>query len=275
MYDISTITATANNFILTGTGKNHISLGWKTDKIENDDIQCFVPPKQGETHFIEKCILHEKMTQPQKHYTESTLLTLMENPKGETGNKLASLGTPATRAGIIDTLLQRKYIELVKRNLIITDKGKFLINTVITIPELRSFISLSTTTKWEERLESEPEQFVTGIKQFLTDTIPVIKELQQGKWENPSIGLCPICKKGKIREGKKNWFCSRYTEGCQFVIRKDISSAKITETDIKNLIEGKKTKQKKFKSQQKGKEFTAALRLNNEGKPEFVFSKNN
>ena len=186
----------------------------------------------------------------------------MENPKGEDENlgKLTGIGTPATRASIIAKLIKREYIQQKGQQLLITDKGKFIIQTVTKIPCLANLIKISTTTEWEERLCSEPDSFLEENKDFLIREIPKIEI--SDKWENPKneIGICPICHKGKIIEGKKSFYCSEYKNGCQAVIWKDnFCHAQITASDAKMLICGKKTKPKKMQSKKTGKDFSAPL----------------
>ena len=72
--------------------------------------------------------------------------------------------------------------------------------------------------------------------------------------------------------GEKNWYCSRYTEGCTFTVWKNVSGAKLTDTDLQQLLAGKTTRLKKMKSKA-GKEFSAKLKLLHDGKVDFVFDK--
>ncbi len=200
----------------------------------------------------------EKKTQPKKHFTHATLLAMMENPKSEDASdgKLVGIGTPATRAGIVDELIKRQYIKQEKQYLIITDAGKFLIETVLKIPVLRNFISISTTTKWEQLLHDDPDAFLSGIKAFIKNEIPKITIAQ--KWTAPekeTLGICPECNKGHVLEGKRNW--------------KDICGAKITPSDMQLLLDGKMTREKKMKSKA-NKDFSARLIYRNK-KIEFVF----
>lgn len=81
---------------------------------------------------------------------------------------------------------------------------------------------------------------------------------------------CPLCRNGKIMAGVKNWYCSRYKEGCTFTVWKNVSGAKLTDTDLQQLLGGKATQPKKMKSKS-GKEFSARLKLSQEGKVEFTF----
>ena len=226
--------------------------------------------KKGDSLAIRKAKILDKQTQPKKHFTEASILALMENPRNEdeTSGKLVGLGTPATRADILDKLLKREYIVLNKKNLLIGDKGIFLMQTILQLPELAQLVTIQTTTAWEEQLESTPELFLESMKNMLTTKLSAMKV--EKKWEKPSLGSCPLCKNGKIMAGVKNWYCSRYKEGCSFTVWKNISGAKLTDTDLQQLLVGKATRPKKMKSKS-GKEFSARLKLSQEGKVEFIF----
>ncbi|MDR1748027.1 MAG: topoisomerase C-terminal repeat-containing protein, partial [Spirochaetaceae bacterium] len=272
-FDAITVTSESNGFTLTGSGKTVTRWGWKEcekDTDDSDEAVSFPPLSEGETYTITDTAVLKKQTGPKKHFTHATLLALMENPKGESGlhpgTKLIGLGTPATRADIIDTLLKREYIQQSKQSLMITDKGRFLINTVTQLPALASFVSINTTTEWEKTLQQTPDQFVEDIKEFLKTTIPAISIT--ARWEGDPVGSCPVCKKGKILKGKKNWYCSAYKKGCGFVIWNTVCGASLSASDVQALLSGEKTKSKKMKSS-KGKEFSAQLILVN-GKIEFV-----
>lgn len=269
IYEVTTVKAvlpgvTGEEYL--AKGKSIIQTGWKNSNDENEseeEIQT-IPfgLKKDDELKTQKAEILQKETKPKKHYTNASLLSLMENPKGEDENlgKLTGIGTPATRASIIAKLIKREYIQQKGQQLLITDKGKFIIQTVVKIPCLANLIKISTTTEWEEKLNNEPDNFLDENKDFLIKEIPQIKITD--KWENTSntIGECPVCHKGKITEGKKSFYCSEYKNGCQVVIWKDnFCHAQITASDAKMLICGKKTKPKKMQSKKTGKDFSAPL----------------
>ena len=269
IYEVTTVKAvlpgvTGEEYL--AKGKSIIQTGWKNSNDENEseeEIQT-IPfgLKKDDELKTQKAEILQKETKPKKHYTNASLLSLMENPKGEDENlgKLTGIGTPATRASIIAKLIKREYIQQKGQQLLITDKGKFIIQTVVKIPCLANLIKISTTTEWEEKLNNEPDNFLDENKDFLLKEIPQIKITD--KWENTSntIGECPVCHKGKITEGKKSFYCSEYKNGCQVVIWKDnFCHAQITASDAKMLICGKKTKPKKMQSKKTGKDFSAPL----------------
>jgi len=270
IYNAINVAAVCRTYSFTGSGRQINSLGWKEkEKEKNDDVELFPQLVEGQLCKIIKTEVNEKETQPKKHFTNASILALMENPTGEEGEHLVGIGTPATRADIIATLIEREYIKEVKQNLLITDKGKYLIDTVIKIPALRDFISIKTTTQWEERLESNPDDFLSETKKFLKKIIAETDIDITKKWENAGLGVCPICKKGKILSGKFSYYCSDYKNGCKFSVWKNICHAAITDNDVQLLLTGKNTRTKKMKTKE-GKEFSAQLILGSDYKVQFA-----
>lgn len=273
-YESVSITATKDSFQLKATGKIVLEDGWKgsqSDEEENPE-QELPALEKGDSLAVRKAEILDKQTQPKKHFTEASILALMENPRNEdeTTGRLVGLGTPATRAEILEKLLKRDYITQNKKNLLVTDKGIFLMQTILQLPELAQLVTIQTTTAWEEQLESTPELFLESMKNMLTTKLPSITVKK--KWEKPSLGSCPLCKNGQVLAGEKNWYCSRYKEGCSFTLWKNVSGAKLSDTDLQQLLEGKTTKPKKMKSKA-GKEFSARLKLLQDGKVDFIFDK--
>ena len=277
------VKAKSEHCIFKTTGRTILQYGWQNKKTVSNDTEnedgedneaanTLPELREGDTLRVIKGELLEKKTQPKKHFTHATLLAMMENPKSEdiSDGKLVGIGTPATRAGIVDELIKRQYIKQEKQYLIITDAGRFLIETVLKIPVLRNFISISTTTKWEQLLHDNPDAFLSGIKDFIKNEIPKITIAQ--KWTAPekeTLGICPECNKGHVLEGKRNYYCSDYKAGCTFTVWKDICGAKITSSDMQLLLTGKTTREKKMKSKA-DKNFSARLAYRNK-KIEFVF----
>lgn len=274
LYEAISIIALKDSFQLKASGKIILEEGWKKNGDNDDENQEQTLPslQEGDKVSITKTEILDKQTQPKKHFTEASILALMENPRNEdeTSGKLVGLGTPATRADILEKLLKREYIVLDKKNLLIGDKGIFLMQTILQVPELAQLVTIQTTTAWEEQLESTPELFLESMKNMLITKLPSMKV--EKKWEKPSLGSCPLCKNGKIMAAEKNWYCSRYKDGCSFTLWKNVSGAKLSDTDLQQLLEGKTTRPKKMKSKA-GKEFSARLKLLQDGKVDFIFDK--
>jgi DNA topoisomerase-3 len=162
-------------------------------------------------------------TSAPKRFNEATLLQLMETAgKIVTDEALKEalkdkgVGTPATRASIIEVLIQRKYIERKKKNLISTESGRGLISLIqderLKSPEL--------TGDWEFRLkqiergEYDPAQFMSEVASYTRE----ILQCTSAKTVNPAnLGPCPICHAPVIR-GKAAYGCSDWKQGCKFVL---------------------------------------------------------
>lgn len=270
IYEQCKVKAQIKDYNFSGSGRIIIQKGFK-DNFDDDDVQEFPELQDGDTTSVIKTEVLYKLTKSKKHYTNASILALMENPKGEDENlgKLVGLGTPATRADIIEKLLKREYIVQQGQTLLITEKGKFLIEAILKVPELKDFISIAKTTEWEEKLAENPEGFLLEIKSFIKFKLQNIHITDV--WVDPGLGVCPVCKKGHIKENAKAFSCTEWKNGCSFSIWKEICGAKITASDVKILLSGGKIKPKKMKSKA-GKEFSAPLELVN-GKIEFVFKK--
>ncbi|MBP5284405.1 MAG: topoisomerase C-terminal repeat-containing protein [Treponema sp.] len=279
VYDLVSVIAEGFGYKFKAAGTSVVQYGWHKG-IEDasddgeDDGKCSLPVlAEGDSVRVVDLEKLEKKTKPPKRFTNSSLLALMQNPKGSDGEgKLVGLGTEATRASIIDELVQRRYIEQKGKVLSSTVEGKFLISSVGSIPSLAELVSIGTTTRWEALLDSDPGKFLEGIRLFVTQEVP--KMTVGKKWAAPekeSLGKCPVCGSGSIQEGRKSFFCSGYTKGCQFIIWKDFCGAAVSASDVKLLLQGKMTRPKKMKTKS-GKEFTAALKVAG-GKVAPVFGK--
>lgn len=147
---------------------------------KNEDIE-LPDVKVGDVFEVENKEIKEKFTQPQKHFTEDTLLKAMEvagNDALEKGAEVErkGLGTPATRAGIIENLIFKGFVERDKKNLIATHKGISLVTIVAD-----SFKSAETTAKWEMELsdiakgKENKEDFLKKIEEEINITIKQYK----------------------------------------------------------------------------------------------------
>lgn len=140
----------------------------KNEDIELSDV------KVGDVFEVENKEIKDKFTQPPKHFTEDTLLKAMEvagNDVLEKDSEVEGLGTPATRAGIIENLIFKGFVERDKKNLIATHKGISLVTIVAD-----SFKSAETTEKWEMEL-TEIAQGKTSKEEFLKDIEKEIREV--------------------------------------------------------------------------------------------------
>lgn len=269
------------------TGKVFQDLGWlKAEPWRASSDNPLPPLKEGQLVDIEEIRDIKKMTRPPAQYNDSSLLRAMETAgKSVETEEMAEamkergLGTPATRAAIIERLFDMGYAQRKGKSIVATDKGVQAIKIVTSLSQ--GLCSPEMTGEWEYKLKLIEQgkynykQFMEDIKKFLTEEVAKIMgaEIEYQKQEAKILGKCPACG-GDIVEGKKGYGCTRWREGCKFVIWKTIAGKKITESVVKLLLRDKKSKViNGFKTKQ-GKSFSAALELKeNEGnwKVEFSF----
>ena len=256
-YEAVVATLLCDKYSFIAKGKKVLDNGWKTyenlfkkhlkssDDEENEDEQLV---KVSEGDVIEKppVTAVQLWTHPPKHYTEDTLLSAMETAgntdyEEDSDVEKKGLGTPATRAGIIEALIKREYIERKKKNLIATEKG---IGLVQTVPD--SVKSARLTAEWEtdlqriEKREINSNDFMKKITMFVTELIeksssvnPENSSLCKTK-SAESLGKCPHCS-ADIVKGKFGFYC---TEKCGMQLK--VYGKELTEIQIKNLLSGKK-----------------------------------
>jgi DNA topoisomerase-3 len=258
---------------------------------ESTDESAELPAlEQGQTVKCVHAELEDKQTKPPPRYTEATLLSAMETAGKRIDDeelreamKDSGLGTPATRAETIETLIRREYVERAGKDLQPTPKGL----QVITMLEQHPLTSPQLTGEWEKRLadiehgDGDRSEFIKGIVDLTTDTVEQIAALDKEKLrpERVELGPCPRCgaETGEIiRENSRAYGCtswkSREEPGCGYVIWKRVAGRTITPELARQLIENGRTNEviSGFRSRA-GKPFRARLVLNDEGKVEFDF----
>ena len=285
-------------------GKVTLEAGWRgVYGVEADDQQTQKQDEdaegEGELPALQQgqevtCVEAEseaKETKPPPRYTEATLLSAMEtagklvdDEELREAMKERGLGTPATRAEIIETLIRREYIERVSKDLQPTPKGL----QVVTMLEANAVTSPELTGDWEKQLRDiehgngDRGAFMSGIADFTTATVEEIANLDKEKLrpERAELGLCPRCgaETGEIiRENAKAYGCtswkSREEPGCGFVIWKRVAGRTLTPEVARQLLEEGRTREvlSGFRSRA-GKPFRARLVMDREsGKVEFEF----
>lgn len=202
------------------------------------------PLAKGDERTVKRTAVKKDQTKPPKEHTDASLLSEMEHAGRRIEDealreqmKGCSLGTPATRAAIIERLITVGYARRKGRQIMATEKGVKLIEAVP--PEIAS---PETTGRWEQALETiaqgkgDSQRFMEGIRRlsaFLTKyaagsapDVAFDKEERRGKGRRKTglktIGIsCPVCKEGKVTENDRAFGCSRWKEGCKFTIWKD------------------------------------------------------
>lgn len=250
--------------------------------------------------FCQKVKIEQKETKPPSMYNEGTLLKAMESAgkQVEDGElrelmKDSGLGTPATRAAIIERLKKVGYIETVKRQMMITTKGR---NTIerIRLAGIQLLTSPEMTGQWERRLHeisrgsASESGFMERVKTFAGFIVDQVKQQPSTASTNES-GTSPAptrtkeltslpCPRegcqGHIFTGKKAYGCSLYKEGCKFVIWKQSFGKTLTPKMVNDLINKGKTNKLKFTSKN-GNPYEAKLVLKdkNTGQLELEFIK--
>ncbi|MEL7564410.1 MAG: DNA topoisomerase III [Dehalobacterium sp.] len=232
-----TLVTEVNGETFFSKGRNVIDQGWRTvstgftarEDSSDDQVpeQSLTQFNKGETKPVKKALLKRAKTKPPARYTEATLLTAMENPvkfiedeELREAMKGSGLGTPATRAEIIEKLLHTSYIERHGKELIPTSKGMQLIQLVaadLKSPEL--------TAKWEQHLsdiargKGKKETFIEGIK---GNTVQLVENIIRDeksvyKADNVSKTKCPMCGKYMlVVNGRRGRMLSCPDRGCGY-----------------------------------------------------------
>ena len=231
---------------------------------------------EGEQFYPTSSNMVGKQTMPKPLYTEATLLVAMEragkNVADEQQQETTGIGTPATRAAIIETLLKRSYMERDKKNLIPTERGLQLYHAVKNL----QIADASLTVEWEGKLaqiEKEPayrEVFMEEIKEY---TKKVVDEISSVELPGNNRKLpCPQCKSGAVAIFGKVAKCNNAT--CNLTLFKSICGKNLTDSQIEELLKkGKTGLIKGFKSK-KGVVFDAILRFDEAFKVVFEFAVN-
>ncbi len=251
IYNITKIITKIDNEKFLTKGNTVVKLGFKKlfiDEEKKEDIL----PSVNVNDIVDVLSVEgkEKETKPPKFYNEASLLSAMENAgrfvdEDESTKHLkeSGIGTPATRASIIERLIQVKYIERKGKTLVPTEKGMKIIDACPN--ELKSPV---TTEKWERGLEKiakgemEPERFMQSIQRYVCFLIedadknkmdiqfaPEKMKGGKGKKRNVSLGKCPKCDSGTILENTKGYYCTNWKSGCKFTIWKDVAKAYVFE----------------------------------------------
>ena len=268
-------------------GKTVLVPGWKeidqrfhstlkTDGDEETEALNTLPELAERQSFRVTSIVSEHFTSPPKAYTEDTLLSAMERAGAEDMPEEAErkgLGTPATRAAILEKLVQMGFVQRKGKQLVPTKDG---INLAVVLPE--SLTSPALTAEWENRLteiakgSADPDEFMAEIEtqvRQLVKTYPCISADKQNLFQSERviIGKCPRCGEN-VYEGKKNFYCGN--RGCQFVMwkndrffeqRKKAFTPKIAAALLKNG----KAKVKGLYSEKTGKTYDATVLLADTG----------
>ncbi len=287
VYEAVTATFDCGGHTFTIKGKQVLSQGWRAiqevfrsslkEKPEDEDAEDDLPTlTEGQVFESVAASVTEHFTSPPKPYTEDTLLSAMENAGKEDMPDEAErkgLGTPATRAAIIEKLVSGGFVERNGKNLIPTKAG---VNLVTVLPELLT--SPKLTADWEQRLNEvakgqvSPEDFMEGIEAMAAELVRKYSHISEDgqklfQPEKETVGLCPRCGK-PVYEGKKNFACS--DRACQFVMWKNdrfwtSRHKEMTRKMAADLLKKGRTSVKGMWSEKKGSTYDAVVILNDTG----------
>ena len=287
-YEYEAVTATFDccGHSFTAKGKRILSEGWREidhifrtslkEKPVDGDGGTLPDFTEGQTFDGAEVSVTEHFTQPPKPYTEDTLLSAMENAgKDDIPDEAErkGLGTPATRAAIIEKLVAAGFVERKGKSLIPTKAG---INLVTVLPE--PLTSPMLTAEWEQKLteiakgSTDPDTFMDGIRtmvQEIVSTYSCISEDDKKLFapEKEVIGTCPRCGQ-PVYEGKKNFACS--DRSCGFVLWKNdrfwtSRKKELTKKMAADLLKKGRTNVKGMWSEKKQAAYDAAVILNDTG----------
>lgn len=249
-----------NEIVFKVSGKEVWKNGWKEfddffknsyktteDKSDAEEEKKLPELREGMTIAVEQTKVSEHFTQPPKHYTEDSLLSAMERAGAEDmGDEVErkGLGTPATRADIIEKLVKDGFVKREKKQMIPTEDGMKLITIlpdVVKSPKL--------TADWENELtlvskgEVAAEQFMSGIEAMVTDLVKTYHSVSDeqkamfgtGKGGQEVLGKCPKCGADVVK-GKFGAYC---TGKCGMNVGKALGVT-LSDSQVKSLLQGKK-----------------------------------
>ena len=260
IYNSTKAELTCNEIVFKVSSKEVWKNGWKEfddffknsyktteDKSDAEEEKKLPELREGMTIAVEQTKVSEHFTQPPKHYTEDSLLLAMERAGAEDmGDEVErkGLGTPATRADIIEKLVKDGFVKREKKQMIPTEDGMKLITIlpdVVKSPKL--------TADWENELtlvskgEVAAEQFMTGIEAMVTDLVKTYHSVSDeqktmfgaGRSGQEVLGKCPKCG-GDVVKGKFGAYC---TWKCGMNVGKALGVT-LSDTQVKSLLQGKK-----------------------------------
>ena len=266
------------NTAFTAKGSIIRQAGWRSVCGETDGDTMLPDWKEGDVLSLAACSITEGKTKPKPLHTEATLLAAMETAGKEIEDdtlrqaiKDCGIGTPATRAAIIETLLKREYMVRVKKTLVPTEKGLALYSIVKGM----DIANVEMTGRWEaelariERGEKAAADFNAEIEAYtrrITADLLASEKLFRAR---ETTFACPQCGKGSMRFYAKVVKCDN--EACALPVFRQVAGKLLSDKEITDLLtEGRTAVLHGFKSKQ-GKSFDAALAFDEEFRIKFIF----
>ncbi len=283
VFENTKVETTVSEHVFRTRGKVLVVPGWRgvygelaegESSSEDDEGRDQQLPKleRGEAADVRDVTVLEKETQPPRRYSDASLLgametagKLVEEDEAREAMKESGIGTPATRAAIIERLIDVGYVERDARALVPTEKGMNVIRLLGEHP----LTSPSLTGEWEHRLtaiedgQDSREQFMADIAKFAGATVGELDaKLKDVRIPRANLGPCPVCGRD-IMENRKGYSCwSRDDPGCGFVIWKAKAGKQIPAAVVRELIAtGRTAKQVTGFKGRSGRSFRAKLAL--------------
>ncbi|WP_300669463.1 type IA DNA topoisomerase [Soonwooa sp.] len=283
--EITDIALEASHYDFTLKGCKVLEAGWRSIKgafsdEDTEPIQDLPDLKKGDELKIKEAEVLEKKTKPPVLYTEAGLLSAMETAGKEIENEderkalqNIGIGTPATRAAIIETLFTRNYIQRDKKSLIPTEKGL----QVYGLVKDRKIADVAMTAEWElalQKIENNEIDARVFQREMETYAKSITDELLQTSIAQNNLPklACPKCKSQQLIIRDKIVKCP--DEVCNWVQFRNVCGVQIGIADIENLVNKGKTSLIKGMKSKAGKKFDAYIVLNEQAESSFEFEKN-
>ena len=250
------------------------------DATDNEVKDQVIPNWQEGLHItFSGCTITEGKTKPKPLHTESTLLAAMETAGKEIEDdtmrqamKDSGIGTPATRAAIIETLLKREYMVRQQKKLVPTEKGLALHSVVKNM----AIANVEMTGKWEaelakiERGEASADGFTHSIEGYTREITAELLGCDRLFSHKDSGCQCPKCKHGTMQFFGKVVRCSN--KECGMPVFKQVAGKLLTDSDITDLLTKGKTRTLNGFTSKQGKSFSAAIAFDENFNTKFVFA---
>jgi DNA topoisomerase-3 len=251
-------------------------------KGDDDEAGPTLPPLEEGQRLDARFEALTKQTRPPPRHTEATLLGAMESAGRDIADedlraamRDSGLGTPATRASTIETLIRRTFVKREAKNLVPTELGIDLIDAL----PVKSLASPDLTGTWEARLsrvargEETRGAFMADISRYVGDVVTAIRGAPRGPQRAPApvapptvaprtpqaaasrtpnavaatpALVCPRCREGALVAGRRGWGCSRWREGCAFVIWFEVAGRRVSDAELGDLVSKGKTRRRKW-----------------------------
>jgi DNA topoisomerase-3 len=283
--EITDIALQAIHYDFTAKGCKITEPGWRSIKgsfadDEAEPLQDLPELKKGDELKIKEAFVLEKQTKPPVLFTEAGLLSAMEtagngieNEEERKALQNIGIGTPATRASIIETLFTRNYIQREKKSLIPTEKGL----QVYELVKDQKIADVAMTAEWElallkiENNEADAGTFQKEMEEYASSITNELLQTSIAHGNLPQL-ICPKCKTQQLIIRDKIVKCP--DEVCNWVQFRNVCGLQISIADIESLVNKGKTALLKGMKSKAGKKFDAYIVLNDKAESSFEFEKN-